>query len=138
MYVPAPPYRGFIVGVDPGVSTGLVHISPTDTILEATTAHSCDEVAEFLAGIGEGTLCVIESYAGGGHLMREGIITLETLGFAHGWAKRSNMYIRFQTPQARLAYVGQAQVALPGHEQRHMRSALAHALCAREHFEVPT
>jgi hypothetical protein len=40
----------------------------------------------------------------------------------------------WQAPQARLAFEMGAKLTFPRHEDRHMRSAYAHALCARHRY----
>jgi hypothetical protein len=136
--------RGHILGLDPGVNTGVACLTvgypnaPVVSRLFATRLPQ--EVAGYIAeDLLDNThypllAVVIEDFIGYG--MRDTSIktSIMNLGFFRGWCEYLGLIVKVQAPQLRKAFHDQAQQMAGPTASRHGVDALAHTL-AFYHYE---
>ena len=121
-----------IVGIDPGVTTGvcLVANGPEDLkILRKDQIVSIPCLMQALQGMDWPRLVVMEDYLGAGHRHKAAVHTIQVIGAVKGWAAIHDVPVEMQPPQWRKPFVTEARILLKSkHSGRHAADALAHIL----------
>ena len=120
-----------ILGIDPGVTTGLALYDDVQGVLLAEDTQAPGRVyailSEFLEKDVEDRAVVVESYVGAGPRTSEAVYTIKMLGFVEFLCQSWGLALFDQAPQQRKHQVAQAKALLP-QGPHHAKDALAHAL----------
>jgi len=121
-----------LVGIDPGVTTGVCLAHELKGAIQAIDAKQIirlDVLISWLDSLPTLAACIVEDYIGAGHRTTHAVHTIQTIGAIRGWAVRRGQTITMQPPQWRKAFVESARKMLSvRHGGRHKADALAHIL----------
>ncbi len=125
----------FILGIDPGESTGLALCSFSGALIKTHTVKTLDYIAGFLEYKNLSQV-VIEDFIGSGPRSREAIQVLKLIGAIEGICFIKKLPLAIQAPQQRKPYLAKARVlAEQQSKSLHEIDAIAHVLAYLDRIE---
>jgi hypothetical protein len=122
-----------VIGIDPGLTTGVAVYDPQkEELIAALAARAWSQVAELLDELREQPtrkIVVVEDFIGQGPRNENADHTLKTIGFVTGLSLWFGFTVHTQQPQARKRKLPEAKAVLSGTPYGiHIADALAHAM----------
>jgi hypothetical protein len=127
----------YIVGVDPGMTTGLALITRTREVRDLNALSDPNEVWQWIASTEDpAMLVVLEDYQGSGPLSSPGHFTIQVVGYIKYTCKAAGVECKVVSPQHRKSRLTQARAIVNAWNDEHKTywpethcgDALAHVL----------
>lgn len=120
-----------VVGIDPGVSCGMVIVNNDGEILSSTIQTYPQGVIKTLKDwiVHKSNVnVVIENFIGSGQRSTASIYTMKLIGWCQCYCYVNDIYYKMQVPQIRVPFLSDAKKRMVNSEPIHIIDAYAHAL----------